>query len=136
MNGHAQRTSRPVIWIGGFVLAKLALQLVALEPYGWFRHELYSVACANHLALGTSIILHSPSLCSPLWRAVVGDSLFAMRLIPMFAGAARVGVTGRIALVLGGGVAGVSRRAVCSRVRGVSPDGVCQSIFEGSGPCV
>jgi hypothetical protein len=87
-----------------FALAKLALHLVTnvFDSYGYFRDELYYIACSDHLDFGYvdqppfSIILLKFS------RLLFGDSLFALRLLPAIVGSATVFVTGLIARELGG----------------------------------
>ena len=70
--------------------AKLAVQLLALRPYGYFRDELYYLACSDHLAWG--YVDHPPLSIAVLriWRGVFGDSLVAIRLFPALAEAAVV----------------------------------------------
>jgi hypothetical protein len=70
--------------------------------YGYFRDELYYIACARHLAFG---YVDQPPLSILFLRmsqALFGDSLFAIRFLPALAGAATVGITGLIARELGG----------------------------------
>lgn len=88
----------------GCAALKFVLQLSALTAYGYFRDELYYLACADRLALG--YVDHPPFSIVVLaaWRALFGDSLVAIRLVPALAGAALVYVTGRIVAELGGGV--------------------------------
>lgn len=85
-------------------LAKITLHLVtnALGGYGYFRDELYYIACSKHLAMG---YVDQPPLS--IWilaasRALIGDSLFALRLLPAMSGAAVVYLTGFMARELGG----------------------------------
>ena len=68
--------------------AKLAVQLLALRPYGYFRDELYYLACSDHLAWG--YVDHPPLSIAVLriWRGMFGDSLVAIRLFPALAEAA------------------------------------------------
>jgi hypothetical protein len=70
--------------------------------YGYFRDELYYIACARHLDLG---YVDQPPLSILLLRLsqlLLGDSLFAIRLLPALAGAAIVALTGIIAREIGG----------------------------------
>ena len=71
--------------------------------YGYFRDELYYIACSDHLAAG--YVDHPPLsiLVLALNRALAGDSLFAIRFLPALAGACLVLVTGLLARQLGGG---------------------------------
>jgi 4-amino-4-deoxy-L-arabinose transferase-like glycosyltransferase len=83
-------------------LACFALEAAALTRYGWFRDEFYYLACADHPALG---YVDQPPLSIWLlagWRALFGESLAALRLLPAFVGAATVYLTGALAAALGG----------------------------------
>ena len=86
-------------------LAVLALlvHLPALAHYGWFRDELYYVACSKHLAWG--YVDHPPLSIAllALWRFLLGGGLVVMRLFPALAHAGAVLLVGRIARDLGGG---------------------------------
>ncbi|MBI2504542.1 MAG: glycosyltransferase family 39 protein [Candidatus Latescibacteria bacterium] len=86
-------------------LLKLALHLGAnaLGGYGYFRDELYYIACSEHLDWG--YVDHPPLsiLFLRLSRWGLGDSLFALRLLPALAGAALVWLTALLARELGGG---------------------------------
>jgi len=75
----------------------------AFAGYGIFRDELYYLACASHLDLG--YVDHPPFsiYILAIWRALFGDSVFAIRLFPALAGAATVFMSGLIARKLGGG---------------------------------
>jgi len=88
-----------------FTFAALAflVHLPALGRYGWFRDELYYVACSHHLAWG--YVDHPPLSIAvlALWRFLVGDGLAVMRLVPALAHALTVLIVGRIARDLGGG---------------------------------
>ena len=84
-------------------LAKLLFHLLAYRGYGIFRDELYYLACGRHLAWG---YVEFPPLIAVLARSVttlLGDSLFAIRLLPAIAGACLVALTALIARELGGG---------------------------------
>jgi hypothetical protein len=71
--------------------------------YGYFRDELYYIACSHHLGWGYVDQPPFSIFLLALNRAVFGDSLFALRLLPAISGAAFVFVTGWIASELGGG---------------------------------
>src|ERR1700733_9206782 len=83
-------------------LAKLLLHVLTLGGYGYFRDELYYIACSEHLAFG--YVDHPPVSIAllKLWRLVFGDSLAALHLLPGLVGALVVYVAARIALALGG----------------------------------
>lgn len=81
----------------------LFLHLPALTRYGWFRDELYYVACSRHPAWG--YVDHPPLSIAllTLWRFLFGDGLAVMRLAPALAHAFTVLVVGRLTRELGGG---------------------------------
>ena len=88
--------------IAVFSAAALLVHLLTNGRYGYFRDELYYIACARHLAFG---YVDQPPLSILLLRLsqlLLGDSLFAIRLLPALAGAAIVALTGMIARELGG----------------------------------
>ncbi|HEU4533661.1 MAG TPA: glycosyltransferase family 39 protein, partial [Polyangiaceae bacterium] len=88
-----------------FALVKLAVQLAALPGYGYFRDELYYIACSERLAWG---YVDHPPFAVALLKAVrlaLGDSLWALRVVPAFAGALLVFLAGEAAVALGGGAA-------------------------------
>jgi 4-amino-4-deoxy-L-arabinose transferase-like glycosyltransferase len=86
-----------------FALAKLVLHLMTSSGYGYFRDELYYLACTQHLDLG--YVDHPALSILLLWgvRHTLGTSLLALRLLPALAGAATVALVGLIARRMGGG---------------------------------
>src|SRR5215813_2934665 len=90
------------VLIAVFSAIALLVHLLTNGRYGYFRDELYYIACARHLAFG---YVDQPPLSILLLRLsqlLLGDSLFAIRLLPAVAGAAIVALTGVIARELGG----------------------------------
>lgn len=85
-----------------FAALKLALELAVVGNYGWFRDELYYIACSRHLAWG--YVDHPPLSLAllALNRALFGDSLLALRWLPAVTGAATVLITGLLVRELGG----------------------------------
>jgi 4-amino-4-deoxy-L-arabinose transferase-like glycosyltransferase len=83
-------------------LFKLFLHFLTNGHYGYFRDELYYLACGEHLAWGYVDQAPMIALVARVTRAVFGDSLFAIRFFPAVAGAALVFVTGLIVRELGG----------------------------------
>jgi len=82
----------------------LLLLLPTLSPYyGFYSDELYYLACADRPALG--YVDHPPFFVYVLWlhRALVGDSLLALRLLPALLGVLTALLTGWMARRLGGG---------------------------------
>src|SRR6059036_3291614 len=103
--GTRQLFSNDYFILISFALFKLVLHLVvnAMGGYGYFRDEFYYIACSNHLAWG---YVDQPPLSITLLaasRLLIGDSLFALRLVPAIAGTVTVFLTGLIARELGGG---------------------------------
>jgi Dolichyl-phosphate-mannose-protein mannosyltransferase len=81
---------------------KLLVHLFAGRHYGYFRDELYYLACASHLAWGYVDQPPLIALVAKTARWLLGDSLPAIRLLPALAGAATVFLTGWTAHALGG----------------------------------
>jgi Dolichyl-phosphate-mannose-protein mannosyltransferase len=83
-------------------LATLILHVLADNQYGYFRDELYFLACGRHLAWG---YVDQPPMIAAIAefsRWLLGDSLRAIRFFPALAGAAKVLLAGLIARELGG----------------------------------
>ncbi len=99
------RLSVETAWLLVVALAKLVLHFAVnlFGAYGYIRDELYYLACSDHLAWG--YVDHPPLSIAVLWgvRHVLGDSLFALRLIPAVCGGAVVVLAGLVARELGGG---------------------------------
>ena len=81
----------------------IALHLPGMGRYGFFRDELYYIACGEHLAWG--YVDQPPLIALMAWisRHLFGNSLAAFRVFPVLAGAATVYLTGWLAGELGGG---------------------------------
>jgi hypothetical protein len=82
--------------------AALLIHLLTNARYGYFRDELYYIACARHLDFG---YVDQPPLSILILRLselLLGDSLPAIRLLPALAGAATVALTGLLTRELGG----------------------------------
>src|SRR5262249_10257967 len=97
-------------------LLKLAVHLTALPGYGYFRDELYYLACSERLAWG--YVDHPPLSVALLKivRLVLGDSLWALRVVPAIAGALFVFLAGGMVRSLGGG--GRAAAIACAAVLG------------------
>jgi hypothetical protein len=90
---------------GVWAISSLCLVLFVLTAggYGYFRDELYYLACGEHLDFG--YVDHPPliGIVAALVRSVLGESLIAIRLLPALAAAATVFLAGALARELGGG---------------------------------
>ena len=88
-----------------FILAIVALVLhfVGRNHYGFFRDELYYIACGNHLAFG---YVDQPPLIAVIARVsslLLGTSLSAFRFFPALASACLVVLSGWMTHELDGG---------------------------------
>ena len=102
----SEQRSLPRLAIGTLGLlaaAKLLVHLAAISRYGYFRDELYYLACADHLGWG--YVEHPPLSIAVLAavRAVLGDSLVALRIVPVLAGMVIIFLVGALTRRLGGG---------------------------------
>lgn len=107
--GQNANTPHPRFWSSatalllGLAFAKVLLHCLTNGNYGYFRDELYYIACSDHLAWG--YVDHPPLslLVLKVTRLLFGDSIFAIRLPVVLAGAACVVMTGLLAREMGGG---------------------------------
>jgi dolichyl-phosphate-mannose-protein mannosyltransferase len=90
------------VTIAAYSGATLLIHFLFNGGYGYFRDELYYIACGQHLAFGYVDLPPLSALLVRLSRMVFGDSLFAIRFLPALAGAGTVALTGAIARELGG----------------------------------
>src|SRR5512145_921051 len=74
-----------VIILGAIV--KLALHLYIAPGYGFFFDELYTIALSRHLAFGYVDLPPLVPALVALSRAVLGESLVALHIVPALAGA-------------------------------------------------
>ena len=85
-----------------FAAVSLLIHFLTNGRYGYFRDELYYIACGQHLAFGYVDLPPLSALLIRLSRVLLGDSLFAIRFLPAVASALSVALTGMIARELGG----------------------------------
>ncbi|WP_158793989.1 glycosyltransferase family 39 protein [Granulicella sp. L60] len=88
--------------VGYVALVRLVLYLFAGPHYGYFRDELYYLACGEHPAWG--YVDQPPLIGWITWllEHTIGSSLWALRLLPALAGAATIVLVGLLARELGG----------------------------------
>jgi hypothetical protein len=101
-----------VIW--AIALAKLLFHIYFNNRYGYFRDEFDYIACGDHLGWG---YVDQPPLIPFLThvsRAVLGDSLRAIRFIPALASSLQVVQTAVLARELGGRRYAVLLSAICA----------------------
>ncbi len=85
-----------------FAVLKLALHFVFNSNYGYFRDELYFIACGEHLAWGYPDHAPMVALMAKASRLLLGDSLFAIRFFPAVAGAVKLVLTSLLVKEFGG----------------------------------
>ena len=83
-------------------LVRIVLYFFAGTHYGYFRDELYYLACGEHPAWG--YVDQPPLIGWIAWllQHTLGTSLWALRLLPALAGAAAIILAGLLARALGG----------------------------------
>jgi hypothetical protein len=83
-------------------LVRIVLYFFAGPHYGYFRDELYYLACGEHPAWG--YVDQPPLIAWTAWllRHTIGTSLWALRLLPALAGASTVILAGLLAREIGG----------------------------------
>ena len=108
---------------GPLVLSALALLAFlvhiivnATTAYGFFRDELYYVACTEHLAFGYVDQPPLSILLLALSRLIFGDSLVGLRVLPALVAALTVFFTGSLARLLGGGRYAQTLAALCALI--------------------
>src|SRR5215204_2025468 len=89
-----------IAWI--LALVKLSLFLVAANGYGYFRDELYFLACTEHIAWGYPDHAPLSVFIAKFSRDLFGDSLYAIRLFPALSGALKIILTSLIVREFGG----------------------------------
>src|SRR5436189_1700215 len=93
------------------VMAVLAfavhLAVNAFGGYGYFRDELYYIACSKHLAAGYVDQPPLSILVLAVATRIFGDSVFAIRLVPAILSGLSVGLVGLLARRMGGGRAAI-----------------------------
>jgi 4-amino-4-deoxy-L-arabinose transferase-like glycosyltransferase len=96
MTSTKDRGRDPLAIVFVFCLLKIFIWLLTGANYGYFRDELYYLACADHLAWGYPD--HAPLSIFLAWssRAVFGDSLYAIHIFPTLAGVLKIILTGLI----------------------------------------
>lgn len=85
-----------------FAAVKLLIHFIFNSNYGYFRDELYFLACAEHLAWGYPDHAPMVAIMAKVTRTLLGDSLFAIRFFPAVAGAFKVFLTAVLVREFGG----------------------------------
>src|SRR3954465_5201529 len=96
--------------------ATLLIPLTCLTQYGWFRDELYYVACSHHMAWG--YVDQPPMIALVAWiaRHLFGETLFGIRIVAALGGAAIVFITGLLAQRFGASRSAANLAMLCSMI--------------------
>ena len=88
--------------VGYLALVRVLLYLVAAPNYGYFRDELYYLACGEHPAWG--YVDQPPLIAWMAWllQHSIGTSLYALRLLPMLGDIGAMFITAKLTRDLGG----------------------------------
>jgi MFS family permease len=105
---YAHRQQSRAQWTSGTALVvylavlRLVLYAIAGPNYGYFRDELYYLACGEHPAWG--YVDQPPLIAWVAWllQHTIGTSLYALRLLPALAHATSIVLAGFVAKELGG----------------------------------
>jgi hypothetical protein len=88
--------------IAGLALVALIVHLLTIHRYGYFRDELYYIACARHLDFGYVDLAPLSAFLLRIELILFGTSLFALRIFPALASAFTIVLTGVTTRELGG----------------------------------
>jgi 4-amino-4-deoxy-L-arabinose transferase-like glycosyltransferase len=92
----------PIAVACALAVFKIFLFLLAGNSYGYFRDELYFLACTEHLAFGYPDHAPLSVWIARISREIFGDSLYAIRFMPALAGALKIVLTGWLVREFGG----------------------------------
>jgi hypothetical protein len=107
-------SGKALFFIFPIIFLLLHLYTNIFAGYGIFRDELYYVACSKRLAFG---YVDEPPFS--IWllsfvRNLIGDSVFALRLVPAIVGALTLFIVGLITKNLGGGKTAIIIASTCA----------------------
>ena len=88
--------------IASLALVALIVHLMTIHRYGYFRDELYYIACARHLDFGYVDLAPLSAFLLRIELILFGSSLFALRIFPALASALTIVLTGILTRELGG----------------------------------
>ncbi len=118
VTGTAQSTaseSRRGVWalLGGFAILAFVLHILLYRGYGFFRDELYFIACSKHLAWG--YVDQPPGVAVLAWlaRHLFGDNLFAVRFFPVVFVCLQIILVGLTARAMGGNRFAMALACLC-----------------------
>lgn len=105
-------SSRPAWVLPGLALGTVAFHLLFAGRYGYFRDELYFIACGQRLAWGYVDQPPFIAVAARLATSLFGESLVGLRTLPALAAGGLVALTGWLARRLGGGAYAVALAAL------------------------
>jgi 4-amino-4-deoxy-L-arabinose transferase-like glycosyltransferase len=113
LSKRAAASGREWLVPAGLAALTFLLHLAFYEGYGYFRDELYFLACSEHLDWG--YVDQPPGVALAAWasRHVLGDTLLAVRFVPMVFAALQVLLAGLTARAMGGGLYAQALAAIC-----------------------
>src|SRR5437762_14108381 len=88
--------------IAGLAGIALVVHLLTIRRYGYFRDELYYIACARHLDFGYVDLAPLSAFLLRIELILLGSSLFALRIFPVLASALTIVLTGILTREMGG----------------------------------
>src|SRR6266576_1695482 len=88
--------------VAGLALVSLIVHLLTIHRYGYFRDELYYIACARHLDFGYVDLAPLSAFFLRIELILFGSSLFALRIFPALASTFTIVFTGMLTRELGG----------------------------------
>jgi len=91
-------TSKGWAALAAIVLLSIATHLVSIDQFGWFRDELYYLACGAHLDWG---FVDHPPLVAIAAALAPGRGFLAVRALPILCGALTIVLCWRLAERLG-----------------------------------
>src|SRR5207237_10384579 len=87
--------------VAGVAVVGLIVHLLTIHRYGYFRDELYYIACARHLDFGYVDLAPLSAFLLRIELILFSSSLFALRIFPALASAVTVALAGMLARELG-----------------------------------
>src|SRR2546423_547663 len=89
--------------VAGLAVVALIVHLLTIHRYGYFRDELYYIACARHLDFGYVDLAPLSAFLLRIQLILFGSSLLALRIFPALASAVTIVFAGMLTRERGGG---------------------------------
>ncbi|MEO8226333.1 MAG: glycosyltransferase family 39 protein, partial [Gemmatimonadota bacterium] len=109
----APRLARPIVTTLAALSFALHVAVNFVSPYGVHRDEFLYMAMGRHLQLWRMDFPPLIAIASEMQRALLGDSLVAIRMVPALAGALLIVLAALLAREMGGGRAAQALAALC-----------------------